>query len=544
MPSAPAIGDRETIVAIVAPVGGPVDGTVDTLISSFQASGYKAEPLRISTLIDTTVPALPDEEGMNRARLLMNKGDRLRTRLDNDAACAYLAAQAISRARKAVTGSTKKHRPRHVTILRSLKTPDEVKVLRQIYGERVIVVGVSSSEQQRLGELTRKLRKDGMSRSDAAGEASQLLQRDERDEATTHGQRMRDAYRLADAFLAAKSTQDDQDATRLVNLLLGEPWITPSRTEQGMFHGWAAKFRSSAAGRQVGAAIVDELGEVIAVGCNDVPRPHGGQFWPEHTDDRRDFRLGYDANDRGKFETAEEALRGLADAGWLDATKAGLDPANRASLALEQGGPLDNSRLTDLIEFGRIVHAEMAALMTAAREGRAVKHSTIYTTTYPCHECARLIIAAGIVRVVYIDPYDKSLAGGLYEEMWDDSGHSDRVHVEAFVGVSPRLFQRVFEISNRVRDETGNYEKWDQKRRTLVTSDEEFTDSIPEQEKAAGAYLKYLIDAAKVREAAVQSSTTESQPARKRTARVAAKAAPPARKRGAIEPRSDRGNSR
>jgi deoxycytidylate deaminase len=70
----------------------------------------------------------------------------------------------------------------------------------------------------------------------------------------------------------------------------------------------------------------------------------------------------------------------------------------------------------NVIEFGRAVHAEMAALMDSARRGVPVKNATLYCTTFPCHLCARHIVAAGIRRVVYIEPYPKSLAAQLYPD--------------------------------------------------------------------------------------------------------------------------------
>src|SRR5205823_8721516 len=61
------------------------------------------------------------------------------------------------------------------------------------------------------------------------------------------------------------------------------------------------------------------------------------------------------------------------------------------------------SQIRNLIEFGRAVHAEMAALIDAARRGVSVAGCTMYVTTFPCHLCARHIVAAGIKRLVYIE---------------------------------------------------------------------------------------------------------------------------------------------
>lgn len=40
----------------------------------------------------------------------------------------------------------------------------------------------------------------------------------------------------------------------------------------------------------------------------------------------------------------------------------------------------------------------------------------MFTTTFPCHICAKHIIAAGIKAVYYIEPYEKSLAIELHDD--------------------------------------------------------------------------------------------------------------------------------
>lgn len=61
------------------------------------------------------------------------------------------------------------------------------------------------------------------------------------------------------------------------------------------------------------------------------------------------------------------------------------------------------------------MHAEMFAITDAARRGLSVRDATLYCTTFPCHMCARHIIASGIRKVVYIEPYPKSMAKGALQ---------------------------------------------------------------------------------------------------------------------------------
>jgi len=54
-----------------------------------------------------------------------------------------------------------------------------------------------------------------------------------------------------------------------------------------------------------------------------------------------------------------------------------------------------------------VLHAEANAITKLAKSGNSSDGATLYVTLSPCIECAKLIIQAGIVRVVYKDEYDK-----------------------------------------------------------------------------------------------------------------------------------------
>lgn len=51
------------------------------------------------------------------------------------------------------------------------------------------------------------------------------------------------------------------------------------------------------------------------------------------------------------------------------------------------------------------IHAEANAIAYAARHGVSIEGATIYTTLSPCYDCSKLIIAAGLVRVVFNRSY-------------------------------------------------------------------------------------------------------------------------------------------
>jgi deoxycytidylate deaminase len=106
------------------------------------------------------------------------------------------------------------------------------------------------------------------------------------------------------------------------------------------------------------------------------------------------------------------------------------------------------------IDYVRAVHAEMAALTEAARHGISTAGATLYTTTYPCHDCAKHIVSAGIKRVVYVEPYPKSLVQELYaDSVAVDQGDvsESKVRFESFVGIAPGRYDQLFALHGKSR---------------------------------------------------------------------------------------------
>jgi len=58
----------------------------------------------------------------------------------------------------------------------------------------------------------------------------------------------------------------------------------------------------------------------------------------------------------------------------------------------------------------RTVHAEMNALVQAAKYGHPVNGATAYVTNMPCTTCAKSLITAGVTRVVVFSDYHSTLA--------------------------------------------------------------------------------------------------------------------------------------
>ena len=62
----------------------------------------------------------------------------------------------------------------------------------------------------------------------------------------------------------------------------------------------------------------------------------------------------------------------------------------------------------------RTVHAEMNALIQAARRGHAVEGASAYITNMPCTTCSKALITAGIKRVVIFSDYHDTMAEDFF----------------------------------------------------------------------------------------------------------------------------------
>jgi deoxycytidylate deaminase len=191
--------------------------------------------------------------------------------------------------------------------------------------------------------------------------------------------------------------------------------------------------------------VVDNDGAVLGQGYNDVPKSGGGGYWCDDTSDGRDYSVGEDYSVRFRRQIVEEVVLGLAEHEVLSTRwREGPDELIEYLYAGQGREIWQHYLVANLLEFGRPMHAEMSAILDAQRKGLSVIGATLYCTTFPCHLCARLIIGAGIARVVYIEPYPKSKSQLLNRApntrrikqprngLWDDESNCahDRVFSE------------------------------------------------------------------------------------------------------------------
>jgi deoxycytidylate deaminase len=359
-------------------------------------------------------------------------------------------------------------------VIDSLKTPAEIMLLRRVYGSRFLAISVYSPRLARRDDVaTRAAASRHEHRIEPFFEAAErILNRDQRGaELNPYGQDVGNAFPLSDLFLDATEAELlSRDLKRFFDILFSYPYATPTLDEFGMALANTSRLRSASMTRQVGAALTDDRGRVIATGTNEVPRSGGGAYWPEDLPDHRDFTTGGDTSFRMRRDLLGDVLQKLLVAGWRPpgllqpklTTSETLEAAQRELKAI--WGNQDQERvislrrgllIQDTLEFFREVHAEMAALLDAAYSGTSTKGSILYVSTFPCHECAKHLVWAGIKKVVYLEPYPKSLVAEFYGDSIaiENPDETGRVDFRPFRGIAPSRYTDFFPKHERRRED-------------------------------------------------------------------------------------------
>lgn len=460
--------EADLVIGLVGPVGSDLPWVSESLATSLRRFGYMVHEISISSLIDQVslsdpAPARGAVPYDEYVAAKMTAGNRVCSLWDQEDALAQLAVAEIHRRRVQAYGFDPEQqigvpvdasREKHAFILRSLKRVKEVDHLRRVYRTQFLLIGCHTPRPARIRQLAGEIAKSRVypAVDQARGAAEELAARDEHEGGAAHGQDVRKVFPRADYFVTLSDRQQAQEElVRFTELTLGRPFLTPTVQEMGMFYARSSAVRSSDLSRQVGAAIVSDDGALLAVGCNEVPRAGGGPYWPGDPRDGRDFAVGEDSNQVQRDAAIREVFGRLRENGWLkDAFED--DTAGFARL-------LDETRIDGLTEFGRPVHAEMSAILDAARRGVSSQDATLYTTTFPCHNCAKHIVGAGVKRVIFVEPYPKSLAEQLHSDSIevdpDGSIDTNKVTFVPFQGVSPSMYLPLFRADGKRKDSEG-----------------------------------------------------------------------------------------
>ena len=212
-------------------------------------------------------------------------------------------------------------------------------------------------------------------------------------------------------------------------LILQPGFVPPSADETFMNMAYMLSLRSTCISRQVGAIITGESGYIVGAGWNDVSEGQIGcglrwrtdckeldnEILPLHPSFEEEFRRKIVNNDSDDTNLLEESFCFKDEYANFE-------------------------EKSNTLQYCRALHAEEnAILQTAKIGGIGLKNATVYTTTFPCELCAKKIYQVGIERVVYVEPYPKSIS----EEVFFKDGIR-KPQIEQFEGVKPYSYFRLY----------------------------------------------------------------------------------------------------
>jgi deoxycytidylate deaminase len=460
---------KELIIAFSGPIGCGINPVKEHMQQELENAGYIVHHIKISEYLKQCINdklvckgEVLHTFGGDRYIQMQDAGNELRA-VQSD----ILAEYAITKVAEIRTSQTNESEEladyipeRTAYFIDQLKHPEEVMLLRTVYGNLFYLFGVLSITSRR----EKRLDLEGVNHE----HRSLLIERD-RKERLNNGQQLDKALQLADFFI--RNDHYNMEAIksqiqRFIKLIHGENGLSPTKAEYGMYAAYASGLRSSCLSRQVGAAIMSPEGIIIATGRNDVPKFGGGLYSPESGSvDARCIKLEGEHcyNDIYKRKLVDDIKDILKQE--LESLCSSSVELDRLSTSISESA-YKNTRLSGLIEFSRSIHAEMDAIVSLALKGNnATKDATLFTYTFPCHNCARHIVAAGISTVYYLEPYEKSLALELHSDaisidgtdyVPDENGSvNQKVSFLHFEGVAPRQYLNMFNPSGDRKDKSG-----------------------------------------------------------------------------------------
>ncbi|MBI3683965.1 MAG: AAA family ATPase [Acidobacteria bacterium] len=323
-----------------------------------------------------------------------------------------------------------------------IRNTGEIDVLRNRFGHRFFLFAIECPREQRWKRLEPTYMQRGRTRPD-------FLDEEQRDggEEGRYGQQVRLCVFQADVLLRNDDTVPEADLRSklygYVGLVTGEQPRYAKPIEILMNLAYSAAHGSKCLKRQVGAVLVDarpgKLGQVVGQGFNENPSPthpcveeprYGAE--PTRKVPGRCFRdiVRYDS-----FVQLSRASRRCPQCGEvLTAPASDVPPWRCRACRVDLEDFFWPERAMTLCTA---IHAEVAAMMAA---GWRAKGTTLYSTTFPCFQCAEKIVQTGIKYVVYTEPYPDVRAAERLE---------DHVEVLPFEGVRSGRFDEIFYRARR-----------------------------------------------------------------------------------------------
>jgi deoxycytidylate deaminase len=451
----------ELIIGICSPIGSLRKDVVSSILKRLENDYmYNVEIIKLSSFINEYYEEVIIEQSGKTPKYteLMHKikgGDFLREKYKSNSLLVELAIKKIREDREEVE-TEEIIGKRKCYIIDSLKNIEELKLLRTIYRDIFYSFSIFSPENERIATLVDK----GLSKI----EADDIITTDDYED-ILHGQDVRNTFIESDFFIRISETNKDNIDKRIekhLHLIFNTDIITPDYHETAMYHARSAAGNSACLSRQVGASITDKSGVTIARGWNDVPKFSGNLYRDTDENPQRCKNIGYCSNIKHRNDIFTEITNEIKNIfSERDNSKLKL-VENNDTIVEKINAIVEKSKFKDIIEYSRAIHAEMHAIIIGSQlTGDKMVEGNLFCTTYPCHNCARHIVLAGIKNIYYIEPYKKSLGMLLHpDSLTEDENDETKVRLLPYDGVAPRRYLDFFSMnSDKRKENNGNIKK-------------------------------------------------------------------------------------
>jgi deoxycytidylate deaminase len=265
---------------------------------------------------------------------------------------------------------------------------------------------------------------------------AEFIEDDKRDknEETDYGQQVElcvdRADILIDNSMAVSTTEFKKKLLDFVDLATGKKSRGASQAEILMNIAFSSSHGSKCIKRHVGAVIANPSGQLVSAGYNENPLGTNPCIEePEY--ENQCFR---DIIRNGHFKSLADKGARCPVCGERIVFEKGPPWRCKACMAKGEKTNLESFFFPDrALNWCTAVHAEVWAILTAGDNARG---GVLYTTTFPCAQCAEKIIQSGIAKVIFTESYPDAYGAARLK-----LGHID---LEQFEGVRSSSFERIF----------------------------------------------------------------------------------------------------
>jgi len=419
------IGSTASVIGLTGPFGSGCTTAAKILTTS---RGYKS--LRLSSMIYERWKAKNPKREPNRAEL-QALGNEIRLNAKNPGALAQLAIGELERDAKQLK----------FIVIDGIRNVGEIEVLRDRFGRRFYLLALECPASERWQRVSSSYEASNLTRED-------FLRDNERDrlQEYAHGQQVQLCVDRADVLLRndkhLKGNKFRSLFRKLLEYLDLVTGVTPRYAKPAeilMNLAYSAAHGSKCLKRQVGALLVaaepNAMGEVVGQGFNE--NPIGTAPCVEES------RYGANAKKKVPGACYRDIVRQRA---FVELARLKRRCPECGQTIAELIAALPPWRCgscgTDLEDFFwperamtlcTAVHAEVAAILTAGSRARG---TTLYTTTFPCFQCAEKIAQAGIKHIIFTEPYPDIRAAERLEIA--------HIEIERFEGIRSSRFDDIF----------------------------------------------------------------------------------------------------